>query len=152
MDGQALCHHGKPGLASTGLIRRRHLNKTPCRWWQRNRRCCMVPLSVELRGQHRRRRPFSSAGSFSLVIIACYRTLMSWAAVPFVPTWYGNILGGLCSMWLLCESEWLNWARLPGAKFQCCHHKLCHSVSQEHFCASIFSFVWCRSPKYLLRG
>lgn len=53
---------------------------------------------------------------------------------------------------LLCELEQLHGARLPAAEFQCGHRKLCHSVSQENFCVSIFSFVWCRSPKYLIKG
>lgn len=49
MDGQVPDHHAEPGSTSTGLLKRRHLDMIPCRWWQRNRRRCRVPLAAEPR-------------------------------------------------------------------------------------------------------
>lgn len=48
MDSQTLSHHVEPGLVSTGLTRRRHLDKTLGRRWQRDRTWYMVLPAVHL--------------------------------------------------------------------------------------------------------
>lgn len=70
MDSQTLSHHVVPGLVSTGLIRRRHLDKTPCRRWQRDGTWGMVLPAVQLEAAQARKtlptRPCASTGPFHL--------------------------------------------------------------------------------------